>query len=439
MSDRNIPNQPGSDIEILVVDDTPANLQVLTEVLSSNHYQVSAATSGKRALKQLQKQASDLILLDIQMPEMDGFELCQKIKRDPKMSHIPIIFITALSDTESIAKGFSLGAVDYITKPFREVELLARVRTHLNLHFLTEQLEERVKKRTAELQIAIERLQQSQLQMIQSEKMVSLGNLVAGVAHEINNPISFLNGSIAHGQDYVKDLLDYIALYQKHHPDAADPVQEKAQDIDLEFLSTDLPKLFDSMGQATQRINSISSSLRTFSRVETQCKVSANLHEGLDSTLLLLKYRLQANEHRPEIQVIKEYGDVPEINCFPGQLNQVFMNILANAIDAIDTNHEGKTFQEIDKQANQIRIYTEFSQDINNEIIVRITDNGTGIAEDIKSKIFEQGFTTKKIGKGTGLGMAIAHQIITENHGGTITCKSTQGKGTTFTITLPSA
>ncbi|NEO26277.1 MAG: hybrid sensor histidine kinase/response regulator [Kamptonema sp. SIO4C4] len=424
------------DAEILVVDDTIANLEVITETLSSAHYSVSAVTSGQRALKQLQKQPPALILLDIQMPGMDGFETCQHIKANPDTASIPIIFLTALSDTESIAKGFSLGAVDYITKPFREVELLARVQTHLNLYFLTEKLEEQVKNRTAELQVALEKLQQSQLQIIQSEKMASLGNLVAGVAHEINNPINFLNGSISNGKDYIQDLLEYIELYQKHHPDAAAPVLEKAEDVDLEFVIEDLPKLLNSMGRATDRIKSISNSLRTFSRADTEHKVSANLHEGIESTLLILKYRLKANEHRPAIQVLQTYGELPEIECFPGQLNQVFMNIFANAIDMFDEMAQQSSFAELEANPQQITIQTTTLPE-QQQVEIRIQDNGKGISEEVRARIFDRLFTTKGVGEGTGLGLAIARQIITETHGGKITVESTPGKGSTFIIQLP--
>ncbi|MEM9539168.1 MAG: response regulator [Cyanobacteria bacterium P01_E01_bin.42] len=420
--------------KILAVDDTPANLEILMEVLSSVGYMVSTVTSGDRALRWLQKKVPALILLDIQMPGIDGFETCRQIKANPETANIPIIFITALSDTESIIKGFSLGAVDYITKPFREVELLARVKTHINLHLFSRQLAEQVQDRTSKLQIARKQLTQSQLQMIQSEKMASLGNLVAGVAHEINNPIGFLNGSMPNGRSYMSDLFEYIELYQKYYPDAADEIIEKAEDIDLEFLTQDFPKLFDSMEEAIDRIKSISTGLRNFSRVDTEKKAYANLHDGIESALLILKYRLKANQYRPAIHIIKEYGNFPAIECFPGQLNQVFMNILANAIDAFDEVAEESSFEKIGENPQHIQIKTE-SQD--GKIKVCIADNGKGMSAAIKDKIFDQGFTTKKIGKGTGLGMAIAHQIVTEKHGGAIACHSELGKGVEFIIILP--
>lgn len=279
-----------------------------------------------------------------------------------------------------------------------------------------------------------QQIEQSQLQIVQSEKMASLGNLVAGIAHEVNNPIGFLNGSINNAKEYVQDLLDYIALYQQHHPNAAAPVQNKADDIDLEFLSEDLPKLLDSMKGATDRIKGISTSLRTFSRADKEHKVKANLHEGIDSTILILKYRLKANEFRSEIAIIKEYGELSQIDCFSGQLNQVFMNILANAIDMFDELAQTQSFAELKAQPQQITIRTTADS---NQVKIQICDNGKGMTEEVKAKIFDHLFTTKGVGKGTGLGLAIARQIVVEKHGGSLEVQSTLGEGTEFCIRLP--
>lgn len=283
-------------------------------------------------------------------------------------------------------------------------------------------------------------LEQSQLQVVQSEKMASLGNLVAGVAHEVNNPVGFLNGSINNAKNYVQDLLNHLALYQQHHADAAAPVQDHAEDIDLEFLSEDLPKLLNSMKGATDRIKGISTSLRTFSRADTEHKVSANLHEGIDSTLLILKYRLKANAHRPAIVVLQNYSELPLIDCFPGQLNQVFMNILANAIDAFDETAPQFSFAELKAHPQTITIQTQLiaqnSTDFNT-VEIRLGDNGKGMPEAVRSKIFDHLFTTKAVGKGTGLGLAIARQIVVDNHGGSLEVHSEVGQGTEFCIRLP--
>ncbi|MGC1525124.1 MAG: AAA family ATPase [Phormidesmis sp.] len=281
-----------------------------------------------------------------------------------------------------------------------------------------------------------EQLKQSQLKTVQAEKMASLGNLVAGIAHEINNPIGFLNGSIENAKTYLQELFEYLALYQQHYPPTAEPVQEKAEDIDLDFLLKDFPKLLDSMTTANQRIKSISTSLRTFSRADTEHKVSADLHEGLDSTLMILKYRLKANEHRPAIAVVTDYGELPIIDCFPGQLNQVFMNLLANAIDIFDEAAEKLSFAELEEQPQIITVKTILCPD-QKGLEVRIGDNGKGMSEEVKARIFDHLFTTKGVGKGTGLGLAISQQIVVEKHGGGLTVQSELGQGTEFCIQLP--
>jgi PAS domain S-box-containing protein len=284
------------------------------------------------------------------------------------------------------------------------------------------------------LEQALQDLQNAQLQMVQSEKMSSLGNLVASVAHEINNPIGFLNGSINNAKDYVKDVLEHLALYQQHYPSPATPVQDNAEDIDLEFLCEDLPKLLDSMKGATDRIKGISTSLRTFSRADTEHKISANLHEGIDSTLLILKYRLKANEVRPAIEVVCDYGELPKIDCFPGQLNQVFMNILANAIDMFDEMAQAQSLEQLKAHPQTLTIHTEL---LNQQVVICIRDNGKGMDAATQAKVFDHLFTTKAVGKGTGLGLAIARQIIVEKHGGEIAVNSALGQGTTFTLRLP--
>ncbi|MBD2329847.1 hybrid sensor histidine kinase/response regulator [Alkalinema sp. FACHB-956] len=419
---------------ILVVDDTPANLEIASEVLNNAGYTVATVLDSNRAFKRLQTYLPDLILLDVQMPGLNGFEMCQQLKANPATAAIPIIFMTALADTDSKVYGLSLGAVDYITKPFQAAELLARVNTHLQLHQLTKHLEERVQERTAELEAALHQLAHSQLNLIQHEKMASLGGLVAGVAHEVNNPVGFLRGSIDNGKHYINELLTHLSLYQKHYPNPVSEIQGHAENIDLEFVSEDLPKLLDSMERATDRIASISTSLRTFSRADTEYKVRANLHDGIDSTLLILKYRLQATEYRPAIQVTQNYGEIPEIECFPGQLNQVFMNILANAIDMFDEMADKATFNDFKINPQEITIQTTMQEP--STIEIRIQDNGKGMDEEIQSRIFDHLFTTKGVGKGTGLGLAIARQIIEEKHGGHLSLESTLGKGSTFIIQL---
>lgn len=283
-------------------------------------------------------------------------------------------------------------------------------------------------------QTALTDLQQAQLQLVQSEKMSALGNLVSGVAHEINNPLGFLQGNIQPAQDYVQDLLGLIALYQDKYPEPDEEIEDEIEAIDLDFVREDLPNLIESMNTGIDRIRSISTSLRTFSRTDREQKTAFDIHDGLDSTLLILKHRTKANEDRPAVEIIKHYGELPEVQCFPGQLNQVFMNILANALDAFDDTNRGKSYQDIEREPNRIQIHTTSFSD---GVQVQIQDNGCGMKPETAARIFEQGFTTKAVGDGTGLGMAIAHQIVTETHGGAIACTSTPNQGTTFTVTLP--
>ncbi|HEY9867249.1 MAG TPA: ATP-binding protein, partial [Candidatus Obscuribacterales bacterium] len=276
-------------------------------------------------------------------------------------------------------------------------------------------------------------LQQAQIQIIQSEKMSALGNLVAGIAHEINNPVSFLSGNIRPALDYINDLFHLLDLVQKKYPQLDSEVQQEIENIELDYIREDLPKLVTSMSEGVKRIQDISISLRNFSRADQDHPVACNIHEGLNSTLMILKHRLKANEKRPEIQVIKDYGTLPPIFCYAGQLNQVFMNILSNAIDAVEESNLGKSYSEI---SAQIIIKTKLSND-KKQVMIRIKDNGIGMSQEVKEKIFEHLFTTKEVGKGTGLGLAIARQIIQEKHSGTLTVNSSLGQGSEFIIVIP--
>lgn len=421
---------------ILVVDDTTTNLEIVFGILTNVGFKVVTENNGKRAVKQAEDILPDLILLDVMMPGIDGFETCQKLKENSVTCDIPVIFMTANSDTNSKVKGLSIGAVDYITKPFHEEELLARIKTHLQLRNLTKTLEKRVAERTAALSRALKDLQESQLQLVQTEKMSALGQLVAGVAHEINNPVGFIHGNLGHASVYFQDMANILNLYQQHYPNPVLEIQEEIARIDLKYMLSDLPNLISSMKEGVQRIRNISTSLRIFSRADSDRKVSCNIHDGIDSTIMILKHRLKASENRPDIKILKSYDILPDIECFIGQLNQVFMNLLANAIDALEESNIGRTYIDIEVNPNEILIQTTLTED-NNHILIRIKDNGVGMSADVQEKIFDHLFTTKPVGQGTGLGLSIARHIVVEKHGGTLEVNSELEHGSEFIIKLP--
>ncbi|AFY44014.1 response regulator [Nostoc sp. PCC 7107] len=421
---------------ILIVDDTITNLEIISDALTTAGFVVTTARNGEKALQQIQDTLPDLILLDVMMPGIDGFETCQKLKTNPLTQDIPVIFMTGISDIETKVKGLNLGAVDYITKPFQKEEVLARIKTHLQLRYLTKTLEQRVSERTSELSQALKDLQAYQIQIIQKEKMSALGQLVTGIAHEINNPVSCIHGNLDHTANYFNNLIKIIDLYQQNYPEPVPAIQAEIAETDLEYMRSDLPNLITSMKEGVQRIRNISTSLRNFSRPDKDRKVFCNIHNGIDSTIMILKHRLKASKVRPEIEVLRNYGNLPSITCFSGQLNQVFMNILTNAIDALEESNVGRGYGEIEKHPNQIWIITSLSEDKHNAVI-RIKDNGIGMSADIQQKIFEHLFTTKLFGRGTGLGLSIAHQIIVEKHKGKLDVYSVPGEGSEFTITIP--
>jgi two-component system, NtrC family, sensor kinase len=320
------------------------------------------------------------------------------------------------------------------------VRLLERKRNELILLALTQ----REQKKAQQLEQAMKELTRTQIQLIQNEKMSALGQLVAGVAHEINNPLNFIYANLFHANQYAQDLLNLVEVYQNYYPHPVKEIETTLKAIDFDFLQEDLPKLMSSMTIGADRIRQIVLLLRNFSHLEQVQMADADIHEGLDNTLLLLKHRLKGSGRNPGIKVIKEYGDLPVVQCYAEQLNQVFMNILTNAIDALKESlvighlsfvgdEEHWTLDKEQMTPPTIHIRTEA---IANEVIVRIADNGPGISLEVQSKLFDPFFTTKPVGSGTGLGLSISYQII-ERHGGQLTCTSAPGQGAEFVIKIP--
>jgi two-component system, NtrC family, sensor kinase len=341
-----------------------------------------------------------------------------------------------------------------------EIEIVERQRAQQSLEDLTTNLEQQVESRTGDLSEAIARLQReiherevaqkylrrskdqlkkehqklqqalhnlqhTQAQLIQAEKMSSLGQLVAGIAHEINNPINFIAGNIRHAESYVQDLIQLVHLYQETYPQPLQPIQDWVETMELDYVQLDLPKVLSSMRSGTDRIVEVVQSMRNFSRLDEAQMKQVDLHEGINSTLLILHHRLKASGNEAEIQTVKQYDSLPLVECNSGLLNQVFMNILSNGIDAL---RESKPIQPT---------ITISTCSTDRQVILRITDNGSGMAETTQTKLFDPFFTTKPVGKGTGLGLYISHQIVVEKHGGTLRCLSAPGTGTTFEIVLP--
>ncbi len=358
--------------------------------------------------------------------------------------------VGSLCVIDRVARELSLEQIQALAALSRQVisqlELrinVAKLKQHISHR---QQVENTLRSTNLNLNQVVSKLRQTQVQLILNEKMSSLGQLVAGIAHEINNPINFIHANLGHLKTGFQDIVHLLSLYQQHYPQPQPEIQTQADAIDVNFLIQDIPSIFASMETGSKRIEDIILSLRNFARLDESERKLVDLHEGIDNTLLILRHRLNGTTAYPEIEIIKEYGNLPQIECYAAQLNQTFMNILSNAIDAIEylwvtktkkskSNQENINTLNLETTTPKITIRTEISAA--NYAVVRISDNGAGIPEAIQKRMFDLFFTTKNVGKGTGLGLSISYQIVVKKHGGNLKYKTQLGKGTEFFIEIP--
>ena len=431
--------------KILFVDDE-RDLESLVsqkfrKKIRAEEWQFFFAHNGVQALEKLEEHPDlDMIVTDLNMPEMDGLTLLSKLNQ----IDLPLktVVISAYGDMKNIRKAMNFGAFDFLTKPidFEDLEITIN-KTLRDVQQLKEnqrlrESEAWAREQAEHLQNCMQDLQKTQAQLIQTAKMSSLGQVVAGIAHEINNPINFIYGNISHVSDYIQDLLNLLHLYQQQYTPPSSEIQTEIETIELEFLIADLPQILVSMKGGVDRIQKIVLSLRNFSRLDEANIKSVDIHQGIKSSLLILHNRFQARAARPEIQVIEEYGNLPLVECYAGELNQVFINILSNAIDALNEYHKQRSLDDILACPLAITIRT-FLLEEKSRVVIQIRDNGPGLTADVKDRIFEPFFTTKPVGEGTGLGLYISYQIVQEKHGGALNCFSEVGQGAEFWIEIP--
>lgn len=426
---------------VLVVDDNPTNLSVLSDLLDSVGFEVRVAKSGQAALDRVAFAAPDLILLDVMMPGIDGFETCRRLQANPDTCEIPVIFMTALADVSDKVKGLSLGAVDYITKPFQQEEVLARVRVHLKLSRLQHQLatanqtlEARVTERTADLNQALEDLKAAQVRLIQTEQLSSVGALTAGASHEIGNAANFIVGNLAYVGDTLEQLLAIVRLYRDRDPHPGGELGDRLADCDVDFVTEDLPPLLKSLQSGAQRLQSVTETLNQFTQSSDLLTPDLDLNRALDRTLTLLQHQLKGRGDRPPIRLVRHYGDLPPWAGYGALMHQALLQVLMNAIAAIEARWIAARWTDaaVDLPPPTITITTIATPTHCN---LTIQDNGIGMDEVTRSRAFDPFFTTNP--NASGLGLALVYTTVVEKHGGTVSCASTPHQGTTLTLQFP--
>lgn len=412
--------------KVLVVDDE-VELERLLKMrfrkqIHAKELEFVFAHNGNEALEILSNNRAkdiDMVLTDINMPEMDGLTLLGKLGE--VYPNLKAVVLSAYGDMNNIRKAMNAGAFDFLTKPINFDDLSITI--------------DKTLKYVKEIRENIEQLQQTQLQLIQQEKMATLGQLVAGVGHEINNPVTCISGYAGLLSVFMEDLIAYVKQQGEKNVERGQ-IDAESEQIRIENILENLVNMISGINLSADRLIHLGKSLQIFSYDVLHSKVLYDIHEGMDSTLMILQYRLKYSNKSDGIQIVNNYGNLPLINCYSGKLNQVFMNLIANAIDACE--EENETLKLVKKSPkNYVITITTLVAKNNQTALVKIKDNAGGISEEVKSQIFDHLFTTKPVGKGTGLGLSISRKIVEELHGGSLSCESVLGEGTEFTIALP--
>ena len=403
---------------LLIIDDDKIFRMAFT-AMARDMGNIVETDSGKAGLEYLKNNDVDLILLDMVMPGMSGFDVLEALAKEKKINKIPVLLLSSTEDDESIAHAFKLGAVDYLRKPVRKYELIARLTTQLELRYRQLHLEQMVKERTRELTEANQGLKAAQEQLMQSDKMAAIGQLAAGVAHEINNPVGFVSSNLSTLTQYLDDVFRVVSAYESIDASLAAEQQASLQaikkEIDLGYLKSDISELLRESRDGLARIIRIVQDMKNFSHIGENKWELVNIHDGIETTLNIVH-----NEIKYKAKIVRDFDETGLVQCMPSQINQVLMNLMVNASHAMEA--DGTLTIKTRQEANKLKI--------------SISDTGCGMPPEVVKKIFNPFFTTKPVGKGTGLGLSLSYTIIAKHHG-SIDVESQPGKGTTFVVTLP--